>query len=51
MSQLFKHHLEKFIRIEDSEYDEVLNNFSEKLIAKRENLMEEVRFVNTIILY
>jgi CRP-like cAMP-binding protein len=41
MSQLFKRHLEKFIRIEDSEYDEVLNYFSEKLIAKKENLMEE----------
>lgn len=41
MSQLFKRHLEKFIRIEDSEYDEVLNYFSERLIAKKENLMEE----------
>lgn len=41
MSQLFKTHLEKFIRIDDQQFEEILRYFNTKQIAKKENLLEE----------
>lgn len=41
MTQIFKKHLEKFIKINDEEFDEILQYFDIKRIPKKENLLEE----------
>lgn len=41
MSQVFRKHLEKFITIDDSKYYEILPYFNTKVLAKKENLLEE----------
>lgn len=41
MSLVFRTHLEKFIRIDDREFDEILKYFNTRIIAKKENLLEE----------
>ncbi|MBL7706435.1 MAG: Crp/Fnr family transcriptional regulator [Taibaiella sp.] len=41
MSGIFKAHLEKFISINDKEFEEVFKFFETKTVAKKENLLEE----------
>jgi CRP-like cAMP-binding protein len=41
MSELFKKHLEKFVTIDDGTFNEILKYFNTKLVAKKENLLEE----------
>lgn len=41
MSEIFKKHIEKFTKISDEEFEEILKYFDEKQIAKKENLLEE----------
>lgn len=41
MSQIFRNHLEKFIKINDDEFDQILSFFEVKTIAKKVNLLEE----------
>lgn len=41
MSTLFRKHLEKFITIDDEEFNEILLYFNTKFVLKKENLMEE----------
>ncbi len=41
MSGIFRAHLEKFISISDGEFDEILEFFETKTVAKKENLLEE----------
>lgn len=41
MSGIFRKHLEKFIQINDNEFDEILKFFKTKSVAKKENLLEE----------
>lgn len=41
MSQIFRNHLEKFIKISDNDFEEILSYFEVKNFAKKENLLEE----------
>jgi len=41
MSQIFRNHLEKFIKINDEDFEEILSYFEVKNFAKKENLLEE----------
>lgn len=41
MSQIFKAHLEKFIKINDADFDEILSYFEVKTFGKKVNLLEE----------
>lgn len=41
MSQIFRNHLEKFITINDEDFEEILSYFEVKNFAKKENLLEE----------
>jgi CRP-like cAMP-binding protein len=41
MSKIFKQHLEKFIQVTDEEFAEILKYFNTKIIAKKENVLEE----------
>lgn len=41
MSQIFRNHLEKFIKISDIDFQEILSYFEVKNFAKKENLLEE----------
>ncbi len=41
MSEIFKQHLEKFIKVTDEEFAGILPYFGTKLVAKKENLLEE----------
>lgn len=41
MSQTFKKHIDKFVKISDDEFEEIIKFFSIKDIAKKENLLEE----------
>lgn len=41
MSEIFRKHLDKFIKINDDEFEEILKFFQRKLVAKKENLLEE----------
>lgn len=43
MSGIFRAHLEKFIRINDEDFNAILKFFETKTIAKKENLQEEGR--------
>ena len=41
MSQIFRHHLEKFIKINDDDFTRILSYFEVKTFAKKENLLDE----------
>ena len=41
ISRIFKAHLDKFIRLNDNDFAEILNFFELKSIHKKENLLEE----------
>lgn len=41
MSQIFKNHLEKFIKIDESEFADILSFFEIKSVKKKENLLVE----------
>ncbi|WP_379965128.1 Crp/Fnr family transcriptional regulator [Epilithonimonas sp. UC225_85] len=41
MSQIFKSHLEKFITINDEEFEKILSFFEVKTFAKKEDLLKE----------
>ncbi len=41
MSKIFRKHLEKFIKINDEDFDKILSYFEIKSFAKKENLLEE----------
>lgn len=41
MSQIFRNHLEKFITINDEDFEKILSYFEVKSFAKKENLLEE----------
>lgn len=41
MSQIFKQHIDKFVRISDEGYEEILKYFDTKLVSKKENLLQE----------
>lgn len=41
MLDLFRKHLEKFITIDDNEFNEILKYFNTKLVSKKENLLAE----------
>lgn len=41
MSQIFKNHLEKFIKIDESEFSDILSFFEIKSVKKKENLLVE----------
>lgn len=41
MSDIFKKHIEKFLKIPDEEFNEILKFFTISQIAKKENLLEE----------
>ncbi|SEK59656.1 Crp/Fnr family transcriptional regulator [Parapedobacter koreensis] len=41
MSDIFKKHIEKFLKISDEEFNEILKFFTISQIAKKENLLEE----------
>lgn len=40
MSEIFKTHLDKFVSINDAEFEEILSFFEVKLVRKKENLLE-----------
>ncbi|AXY74228.1 Crp/Fnr family transcriptional regulator [Paraflavitalea soli] len=41
MSQVFRQHVEKFIKISDDQFEEIIVFFDTKFVAKKENLLEE----------
>jgi len=41
MSEIFKNHINKFVKITDEEFEEILKFFTTKLVAKKENLLQE----------
>ncbi|MNK25317.1 Cyclic nucleotide-binding domain protein [compost metagenome] len=41
MSQIFRNHLEKFIKINDENFEEILSYFEVRTFAKKANLLEE----------
>lgn len=41
MSEIFKNHLEKFIKIDESEFSDILSFFEIKSVKKKENLLVE----------
>lgn len=41
MSEIFKKHIDKFIQTSDEEFEEILKFFTTKLVAKKENLLQE----------
>ncbi len=41
MSQILKNHLGKFIKITDTDFNEILKYFGTKFVAKKESLLEE----------
>lgn len=41
MSLTFKKHIDKFVKISDDEFEEIIKFFSTKDLAKKENLLEE----------
>lgn len=41
MSEILKKHIDKFIQTSDEEFEEILKFFTTKLVAKKENLLQE----------
>ncbi|RZJ32094.1 MAG: Crp/Fnr family transcriptional regulator [Chryseobacterium sp.] len=41
MSAIFRNHIEKFITVNDSDFDKILSFFEVRTIAKKQNLLEE----------
>src|SRR5690606_23714370 len=44
MSEIFKAHLDKFVSINDAEFEEILSFFEVKSVRKKENLLEAGQF-------
>lgn len=41
MSEIFKNHINKFIKISDKTFDEIMRFFDDKLVDKKKNLLQE----------
>lgn len=41
MSEIFKKHINKFTKVSDDEFEEIIKSFDTKEVAKKENLIEE----------